>query len=398
MLPNASLLRTLLTHSPLTSGEVVATGARRKTRRTGWKIRRRVTLSLMVLWASASSASALTLRVAIETATPEVTVGSSTDATLRDANGRAIARLAAMSGFRATASRSRVALDAWRAEALTLEPDDDGLIFIGNRWYRGDLELRANGHQVMAIDRVDLEDYLYAVLGAEMSPSWPLEALKAQAVAARTYALYQRDRRRAPDYDLGDDTSWQVYRGVEDEADRTRRAVDATRDRILVHDRQPIEAVFHASAGGHTESAQFVWSDTRPYLQGVPAYDDDAPNASWQVEVSAATLAGLNHGVGTVRDLRLDRLTPGGRAWQLAIVGSSGTHELSGVELRAALGLPSAKFAIERGGSGFILNGRGRGHGVGMSQWGARRLAERGYDYTQILTHYYQSADVTNRR
>jgi len=353
-------------------------------------------IALTWLAASATSVSALTLRVAIEDATPEVTVGSSTDATVRDANGRAIARISGMSGFIATASQGRVQLDAWRAAELTIEPDDGGLIFIGDRWYRGELELKANGHQVMAIDRVHIEDYLYAVLGAEMSPSWPIEALKAQAVAARTYALYQRDRRRTPDYDLGDDTRWQVYRGIADEADSTRRAVDATRDRILTHDRQPIEAVFHASAGGHTESAQFVWSDTRPYLQGVPAYDDDAPNTDWEVEVSAARLANLAR-VGSVRDLRLDRLTPGGRAWQLAIVGSAGTHALSGVELRSALGLPSAKFQVARRGDRFVLSGRGRGHGVGMSQWGARRLAERGYDYTQILTHYYQSARLDRR-
>jgi stage II sporulation protein D len=350
---------------------------------------------LLVILTWPRVAIALTLRVAIEESTTEATVGSSTDATVRDANGNAVGRIAGTSGFVATANHGRVGLESWSASELTIEPDHGGFVFIGDRWYRGQIQLKANGSRVTVIDRVDLDAYLYAVLGAEMSPSWPAEALKAQAVAARTYALYQRNKRRTPDYDLGDDTRWQVYRGIADEADSTRRAVDATRDRILTHNRQPIEAVFHSSAGGYTESSEFVWSEARPYLQSVPAYDEDAPDSQWQVDVSAATLANLAGGVGAVQALRLDQLTPGGRAWQLAIVGSSRSYSLSGVELRSALGLPSAKFEVSRDGDRFVLHGRGRGHGVGMSQWGARRLAERGYDYAQIVTHYYQGSSLS---
>jgi len=347
-------------------------------------------LSTLFVLVMPNSATALILDVAIEESTPEAMVGSSTDATVRDASGQAIGRIAGMSGFVATANQSQVALDDWRGSALTIEPDRGGFVFIGDRWYRGQVHLKASGDRVTVVDRVDLDEYLYAVLGAEMSPSWPAEALKAQAVAARTYALYQRTKRRTPDYDLGDDTRWQVYRGIADEADSTRRAVDATRDRILTHDQQPIEAVFHSSAGGYTESSEFVWSEARPYLKSVPAYDEDAPDSQWQVDISATSLANLAGGVGAVQALRLDRLTPGGRAWQLAIVGSASSYSLSGVELRSALGLPSAKFEVVHQGDRFVLNGRGRGHGVGMSQWGARRLAERGYDYSDIVTHYYQ--------
>jgi stage II sporulation protein D len=351
--------------------------------------------SLLLTLTSPSTATALTLRIAIEESISDTTVGSSTNATVRDASGTAIGRIAGMSGFVATANNSQVNLETWKASELTIEPDNGGFVFIGDRWYRGQIQLKANGSRVTAIDRVDLDAYLYAVLGAEMSPSWPEEALKAQAVAARTYALYQRNKRRTPDYDLGDDTRWQVYRGIADEAESTRRAVDATRDRILTYNQQPIEAVFHSSAGGYTESAEFVWSEARPYLQSVPAYDEDAPDSQWQVDVSASTLANLTDGIGSVQALRLDRLTPGGRAWQLAIVGSARSYSLSGVELRSALGLPSAKFDVLREGDRFVLNGRGRGHGVGMSQWGARRLAERGYDYTEIVTHYYQGSRLS---
>lgn len=350
-----------------------------------------------LVWALAapSSATALTLRIAIEELTYEATVGSSTNATVRDGNGQAIGRIAGMSGFIATATNSRVNLETWSASELTIEPDNGGFVFIGDRWYRGQIQLKANGSRMTVIDRVDIDAYLYAVLGAEMSPTWPGEALKAQAVAARTYALYQRNKRRTPDYDLGDDTQWQVYRGIADESESTRRAVDATRDRILTYNQQPIEAVFHSSAGGYTESSEFVWSEARPYLQSVPAYDEDAPDSQWQVSVSANTLANLTDGIGAVQALRLDRLTPGGRAWQLAIVGSARSYSLSGVELRSALGLPSAKFDVLREGDRFVLNGRGRGHGVGMSQWGARRLAERGYDYSEIVTHYYQGSSLS---
>jgi stage II sporulation protein D len=352
-------------------------------------------LSLALWLFSIAPACALDLRVAIQTGVGEVTVGSSTPASVRDGNGRVLGQLEGMQAFAAILEGSKIAIDRWQASQLWIEPSDGGFVFIGNRWYRGRIKLSIADGGVAAVNTVDLEEYLYSVVGAEMSPSWPLEALKAQAVAARSYALYQRNTRGNSVYDVGDTTSWQVYNGMEKEASTTIAAVEATKDQVLAYDGKAIEAVFHSSAGGHTEDVENVWQEARPYLRGVPAYDSVAPDYQWTETFSQGELSDLIYGVGTVVQMSPARTSPHGRVITMTVSGDGGTRTIGGDELRSALNLRSTLFTVSSNGGTFTFSGGGFGHGVGMSQWGAYAMAGQGYSYQQILAHFYRNTTLS---
>jgi stage II sporulation protein D len=349
----------------------------------------------------AAPAAALELRVAVEDGSRQVNIGTSTAGLVRDANGRTLGQMSPMSGVTAKSVANQVQLGQWKTGSVWVEPSDDGLVWIGDRWYRGRVRLVPSGGGLVAVNHVDLEEYLYSVVGSEMPTSWPLEALKAQAVAARSYALHKRSKVANSTYDLGDTTTWQVYKGVASEATSTQQAVRQTRGQVLVHNGQIIEAVFHSSSGGHTENVEDIWSQPLPYLRGVVDYDHQAPVFSWSQSFTASQLSQRISGVGNVITMVPISTTPHGRVRQMKVIGDKGQRTLSGNDLRSALGLKSTLFAVQpQVASGtaskanlprnFVIQGRGFGHGLGMSQWGAYGLAARGYSYQQILGHYYR--------
>lgn len=339
-------------------------------------------------------ARALDLRVAIEENVSKVQVGSSTKAIVKDAAGQEIGELSALQGFKVQSNGGGVALSQWRSPTLWIKPTDNGFVWIGNRWYRGSIQLVATSKGLTAVNHVDLEHYLYSVLGAEMSPSWPLEALKAQAVAARSYALYKRATAGNTVYDVGDTTTWQVYKGLETEATSTQQAVEATAGQVMTYGGQIILAVFHASSGGHTENVEDIWKNPLPYLRGVVDYDMGSPGFEWNKSFSRSELSRRISGVGNVISMTPENTTPQGRIITMLVEGDRGTRRISGSDLRSALGLRSTLFVVNPTGNGFELSGRGYGHGLGLSQWGARNLATQGINYQQILSHYYQNATL----
>lgn len=340
-------------------------------------------------------AMAMDLRVGIERGLGEVKVGSSTTATVKDGSGKALGQLQGMQAFVAVANGDRIALSQWQAGQLWIEPSDGGSVYIGDRWYRGRTHLVISEGGVTAVNHVELDEYLYSVVGAEMSPTWHAEALKAQAVAARSYALYQKAKRGNSVYDVGDDTYWQVYVGMEKEDLNTIAAVLATSGQVLAYNGSPIEAVFHSSSGGHTENVEQIWQESRPYLRGVPDYDRNSPLYQWTETFSQNELSRLISGVGNVINLQPTQTTPYGRAITLSAIGDSGTRAIDGDTIRSALNLPSTLFSVTANGGSFVVSGRGFGHGIGMSQWGALALAESGYSYSQILGHYYQNTTLS---
>lgn len=352
-------------------------------------------LTPLVWLLALSPAIATELRVAIDKGLAEVNVGSSTTATVKDGSGQVLGQLQGMQAFVAVATGNNIALSQWETGQLWIEPTDGGYVYIGDRWYRGRTHLVISEGGVTAVNHVEMDEYLYSVVGAEMSPNWHPEALKAQAVAARSYALYQKAKRGNAVYDVGDDTYWQVYVGMDKEDPNTIAAVSATSGQVLAHDGNPIEAVFHASSGGHTEDVENIWQDPRPYLRGVPDYDRNAPLFQWTETFSQSQLSGLLSGVGTVFDLQPTQTTPHGRAITVSLVGDGGTRSIDGDTVRSALNLPSTLFSVTPSGGSFSISGRGFGHGVGMSQWGALALAEGGYSYPQILGHYYQNTTLS---
>ncbi len=273
------------------------------------------------------------------------------------------------------------------------------------RAYRGVVELRRTEAGLTVINEVELEAYLYGVLKLEVNPAWPAEAVKAQAVAARTLAVASLGRFAREGYDVRDNTDSQVYGGVTFEDPRAAAAVDATRGLVLVHGGQPILAVYHADSGGRTESSEHVWGRAYPYLRGVDdPYAAGSPYERWTLSVPLWQLEqALRRGGVAVRDVRsveVVETSESGRALRVRLAGEEGAWEVSGHGLRMLLGpdvLRSTLFTVRVEGPTAVFEGRGWGHGVGLSQWGARGMALRGWDFTRILQHYYTGVQVTGR-
>ncbi len=354
--------------------------------------------------AIATPAQAIEMRVGIEESVSQVTVGSSTRALVRDSAGRDLGEIAAMNAFVAQPQNGKVKVDRWQSAQIWIEPTGGGYVFIGDRWYRGRTRVVPTAKGLTAVNYVDLEQYLYSVLGGEMFPSWPIEALKAQAVVARSYALYQRQSTANSLYDVGNTTAWQVYKGVLDEAASTQAAVNATAGQVLIHQGRIIEAVFHSASGGHTENVENVWTRPLPYLKAVPDFDQGSPEYEWAKTFSRRELSARITGVGNIIAMEPGQTTPYGRVKNMRIVGDAGTRTMTGDALRNALGLKSTKFTVlsdyataSTKGQGqanpttFKINGGGYGHGLGLSQWGAHNLAQKGTGYQQIVLYYYKN-------
>ncbi|NEQ99528.1 MAG: SpoIID/LytB domain-containing protein [Cyanothece sp. SIO2G6] len=344
--------------------------------------------------------AALELRVAIEQEVDQVALGTSTTGRLLDSQGRVIAQIPAGGAFIAEVDDGLVDIHQWSDRQFWVEPTGDGVVYIGNKWYRGRTRVLAQPGGLTAVNYVDLEHYLYSVLGGEVPTNWPMETLKAQAVAARSYVLYRRDKSQGNVFDVGDTVSWQVYRGIEEEAPSTLAAVEATTGQVLTYGGRMVEAVFHSSSGGHTENVEDVWSSPIPYLRGVVDFDQAAPVYQWSKQISADELERTVSGIGNIRALTPIETTPRGRVVKMQVTGDEGTKVVDGSSLRSSLGLRSTLFSItpqsptQTTPSTFSIYGRGFGHGVGMSQWGAYGMASQGYNYQQILGHYYQGTGL----
>ncbi|MGB5772714.1 MAG: SpoIID/LytB domain-containing protein [Crocosphaera sp.] len=339
--------------------------------------------------------AATELRIAIKKGVSAVQVGSSTPAIVKDAGGRTIGNLAPLDGFTVKPRGGGVNLNQWNSSNLIIEPKDDGVIWIGDRWYRGKVRIIRQGKGVTALNLVDLEEYLYSVVGAEAYPTWPQEALKSQAVVARTYALYKTSTASNRYYDLDTTTNTQVYKGLETEFVTTHDAVKATIGQVLTYQGKVILSAFHSSSGGHTENVEDVWSSPLPYLRGVVDYDQLAPVFQWNKTFTAWEMGRLIGGVGSVRSLIPEKTTPHGRIITLKVAGSRGSRRITDDQLRKALKLKSTLFTVSTNKGMFTIEGRGYGHGIGLSQWGSHYLAEQGTPYNQILSHYYKNAQLT---
>lgn len=364
-------------------------------------------------------------------------------------------------------------------------------ISLNGRRYRGTAEFIAVSGGLQAVNELPVEEYLYGVVPREMPPSWPPEALKAQAVAARTYLLFIRDSGKyaSQGYDVRATQDDQVYGGLDGEDPRTNRAVDETLGEVICYQGRPIQAFFHSSSGGHTEDSATVWGSPIPYLRGVADFDQDSPHYDWTETVSMDKLSeilisqrlisspltgialGVQRGVSgrpstVVLQSRTGSKEVRANSFRLAVGLKSTLMELTKLDERLAevtaryggnvtdfsAGNDGARtgtddkvaksgaqgsgpngsrvvwvmdgdgFAREREAAGLVavdgngrlyrltnftalgisrvpgaiqFKGRGMGHGVGMSQWGAKALAEKkGYDYQRILRYYYSGVDL----
>jgi stage II sporulation protein D len=261
---------------------------------------------------------------------------------------------------------------------------------------RGEETIRVlSGKEVVELP---LEDYVAGVVSGEMPASFPAEALKAQAVAARSYALTRKidAQASARDHDIGSGVLAQVWSGKASEA--ARAAARATAGEVLVAGMEPVEAYFHASCGGRTESGLAAIGRDLPYLASVECGRcGGAPGARWKVEVPARELARIAGLAGDATRARVASRTASGRAERVEIEAGGKTASLAAADLRQRLGyarLPSLAFEVRAARGAFVFDGQGQGHGAGLCQWGAAGLAREGRTYREILAHYYPGTEV----
>jgi len=288
---------------------------------------------------------------------------------------------------------------------IKIIPKKDAAIFIDKRRFRGIVHIvRTERLKLLVVNHLDIEKYLYGVLYHEVPCHWPMEALKAQAIAARTFALYRIENMRDRDYDVTSDIYSQVYGGRLSERRRTKKAVDLTRGKVLTYNSKIIPGYYHAMCGGHTENAKNVFNINLPSLGGRACrYCKGAPHMSWKAKLSyreiqkrlnkyGIKIKGLNYIVTGKRD-------KSGRLKNVKVRGSKGVKEIKGYKFRLALGpnvIKSTNFTVRIIPKGVIFRGKGWGHGVGMCQWGAFGMAKRRFNHRKILEFYYPETKVKN--
>lgn len=324
--------------------------------------------------------------------------------------------------------------------AVAVRPLQKGVVKLTDGYsYRGFIEClqpsKTSG--ITVVNVVPLEQYLYGVVGKEMSPSWSSEALKAQAVAARTYAVYHKNSFRNKGFDMTDDTRSQVYAGINGEAPSIISAVNATKGEILTYKGKPVEAIFCATAGGWTENSENVWGSYVPYLRGVVDRSEKMPSYNWTVTVTpeklAANLKAAGKSVGKVKAITLSPLGKrpmdaadrgvSGRVLSMTIQGSAGSVKMTGNTFQSIMGLKSTLFDMYQDAKTdakkskaketssrsktfkiddkkpITIYGFGWGHGLGMSQYGAYQMAQENKNakntYRKILQHYYTGVTIT---
>lgn len=281
-----------------------------------------------------------------------------------------------------------------------------GFMDVKGKKYRGTFIADVKDGYIYLINRVSLDEYLYGVLPSEVSPSWPEEILKAQAVAARSFALYGRMNSKTDLYDLDSDVSSQVYKGVSVEAANTNKAIEDTENEVLSKDGKVIQAFFHSNSGGRTASSEEVWGGKLDYLRSVnDPYCTKGAHYKWQLIITreklSALLAKNKLKTGELYDIKIIERTESDRVKIMKIYGSNGTAEVKGKDFRAYAGndaLKSTNFTVEFNGGEFTFNGLGWGHGVGLSQEGGRGMADEGRSYKDILNHYYSGVEIKRAR
>lgn len=363
--------------------------------------------------ASAKSAKATATEAQPAKQAPDLRVGlvsGRASVTITPAEGKATAQtessktiaLAAntAAAIRWQAGAFLVGREKLRGDVLTIRPSGAGELALDGRRYRGALELRHKGGGLTGVNIVPVDDYLLSVVPEEMPVDWPAEAIKAQSVAARSFALASCGRHAGEGYDLCTTTHCQLYTGTAAEKSASNAAIKATRGEVLTYGGKPIEALFHTDSGGMTENSEDVWGSHVPYLRA--AKDTPAKTMPWTKTISRADLerklAAKGHDIGKVRSIALSPLaigraakdrTASGRVKTMTVKGTKGTATLSGTTWRSLLGLKSTLFDAKLTKDAVTFTGYGSGHGLGISQWGAERMAAKGASYAEILYHYY---------
>jgi stage II sporulation protein D len=277
----------------------------------------------------------------------------------------------------------------------------DNTFTYNGRLFRGSFSRDADGR---IVNLVDLEQYLAAVVPAEMPPSWPIAALQVQAICARTYVLQKSNPLRG--YDLVPSELDQVYRGVEGEAPATNAAVAATAGRVLLFAGHYARLAYSSCCGGHTESSADLWGGAAvPYLGGVQCdWCVASPSFRWTADLSLSDLqrefATELSGTASLAGLRIDGRDASGRARAIALLSGDASVSIPAADFRTRVGSRVVRSLLLRDlqptpdAGGVTIEGGGLGHGVGLCQWGARGLGVQGRDAGAILATYFPGTDI----
>jgi len=286
---------------------------------------------------------------------------------------------------------------------------------INNKKYRGDFEIIFNPKNINTfhiINNVLLEEYLRGVVPSESPSSWPEESLKAQSLAARTYAIANWNKRKDDGFDLADTVADQVYNGISSESPLTDKAIKETSGQVITFNGKLINALFFSCSGGYTDSALEVWNVDLPYIKPVPDFDYKAPKFRWEKIYSNSdiknALIKLDVNIGNILEIQPIEFTSQNRVKKIKFIGTNGEQIVDSNKFRMALGLNSTFWKVEPSQTkkfnifaknypkSFKFSGGGWGHALGMSQWGARQMAEDGKSYQDIIKHYYSGIDIVN--
>ncbi len=281
-----------------------------------------------------------------------------------------------------------------------------GFLFIDRHPWREKITVVAQGNQCLVINTVDIEKYLAGLVNKEMQGSWPAEALKAQAVAARSYALYQMEKNRGELWDVDSTTADQVYDGPRSETAKSNRAVEQTRNEVLSWNNETIKAFYHANCGGRTETPKEAWGGQYPWMASVtcPWHGSKENGIRWKFRAGIDRLdrslrkiaQDLTPGFLRVASVEMGALNVNQRLRDVVLRDAEGrAARVPAATFRGALGntqVKSTRFSVKASGAEVEIAGDGFGHGVGMCQVGAKVMAQNGRTYRQILSHYYPLA------
>lgn len=290
--------------------------------------------------------------------------------------------------------------ELFRVKALRISPEDANPLVINGRRFTGDVVFLLDSKKaaLTAVNHTDIENYLKGILYHEVSHYWPIEVLKAQAIASRSFALYQVRKNSARDFDVTNDIYSQVYGGRTSERHRTNLAVEATEGLVLIYNEEIIPAYFHSTCGGYTEDASALWDLDTFILKGLKCgFCRNSPHFKWHkvitVEEVREKLQNARPEIKEINDIEVvTRDETSGRVRTIEIVSNAGNQEISAKEFRDILGpnmIRSTNFEVRLVDNDFVFNGLGWGHGVGMCQWGAYFMAKQGYKCEDILKLYY---------
>lgn len=391
--------------------------------------------------------TATTVKIGLKVGVPELILAGSTAWKLMTSTGNELATWGPGEPLRI--HQSRGSIDVFRrsgTDAIASADPDDTLLVVpdrglagwNGRWYRGTFRiyaapLGAGGGEtgLVLVNEVPLEDYLRGVLPEEIGnpPQTDFEAVKAQAVAARTYTMSYLGRRADLGFDLWATVEDQVYGGTARENAQSNRAVQETRGEILLSEGVPIRALYSSACGGRTSNVEDVWPwPWTPYLRSVRDAEDENLTGycslsanyrwreEWPVDAFVATLrkyapaegASTEALDGQLVDVRIENRSRSGRVAELVVQTTEGECVLHGDRTRWALRRPGGeailrssffKIGVQRAADGaplkVVASGGGNGHGIGMCQWGAMGMARAGKSYREILRHYYKATQIT---